>query len=260
MISRPAEKAMKHILAGENLGLMTSRSYPTNSVFDRVFITRHIADVHAASDQTYFFPLYTYPDKKQIRLDGESTRKPNLSADIVKNIAGQLDLQFMPEETNRRNTFAPVDMLDYIYAVLHSPAYREKYREFLKIDFPRIPFPENKTQFRKLIKLGAELRALHLMESSKLETLATSYPETGDNIISNIKYEKGKIWINEKQYFEKIPQAAWDFYIGGYQPAQKYLKERKGRALIWDEINHYQKIIVALTETRKIMSRIDKVL
>lgn len=259
-IGRPRYKTMQHVLEGKNLGLMTSRSYPTNSAFDRVFITRHIADIHAASDQTYFFPLYTYPDKKQVQLDDDGTRKPNLSADIVKTIADQLGLQFAPEETGRRNIFTPVDLLDYIYAVLHSSTYREKYREFLKIDFPRVPFPKDRTQFRKLIKLGAELRALHLMESAKLETLATSYPEVGDNIVSAIAYEKGKVWINETQYFAKVPKKAWDFYIGGYQPAQKYLKERKGRALIYDEINHYQKIIVALTETRKIMERIDKVL
>jgi len=260
IISRPAEKVMKHMLAGENHALIISRQFGGHKHFI-CFTTKIMQEISSQPYAPYYVhPLYLYPDKEQTRLDGQTSRKPNLNVDIVKTIANQLDLQFTPEETDRRNTFAPVDLLDYIYAVLHSPAYREKYQEFLKIDFPRVPFPENKAQFRKLIKLGAELRTLHLMESAKLETLMTSYPEVGDNVVSAIAYEKGKVWINETQYFAKVSERAWGFYIGGYQPAQKYLKERKGRALSYDEISHYQKIIIALTETGKIMERIDKVL
>ncbi|MDD9818800.1 MAG: N-6 DNA methylase [Gammaproteobacteria bacterium] len=258
ILSRPAYKAMRHMLAGENFGLMTSRSYPTTAVFDRILVTHHIADIHAASDQTYFFPLYLYPDEKQTRIGGETSRKPNLNTDIIKTIADKLGLRFTPEKTDAAGTFAPLDLLDYIYAVLHSPAYRKKFREFLKIDFPRVPYPRDKKQFRALARLGAELRTLHLMESAKLDKLITTYPQTGDNTITAIKFEAGKVWINKTQHFAQVPKAAWDFHIGGYQPAQKYLKDRKNRSLTPDEIRHYQKIIVALAETAKVMQKIDK--
>ena len=257
-LAYPRHKTMRHILAGDNLGFMTSRSYPTNVVFDRVFITRHIADLHAASDQTYFLPLYLYPEEKQQNLDNQPTRKPNLNPDIIKTIADQLTLRFTPEKTDDHNTFAPIDLLDYIYATLHSPTYRQKYREFLKIDFPRVPYPANQKQFRALAQLGAELRALHLMESAKLNTLITTYPQPGDNTVTQIKYDAGKVSINKTQHFANIPKAAWEFYIGGYQPAQKWLKDRKGRTLTSEEIKHYQKIIVALVETAAIMKKIDR--
>jgi len=267
-LGRSRHKTMRHMLAGDNLGFMTSRSYPANVVFDRVFVTHRIADLHAASDQTYFFPLYLYPDEEQETIGGEIARKPNLNADIVKAIVDKTGLRFTPEKTTTRNTFAPVDILDYLYAVLHSPTYREKFREFLKIDFPRVPYPRDRKHFRALANLGAELRALHLMESAKLNQLITTYPEPGDNTVTRriVKgdYEitdsatgLGKVWLNNTQYFGEVPQTAWEFPIGGYFPAQKYLKDRKNRALTWDEINHYQKIIVALVETAKLMEQID---
>ncbi len=169
-----------------------------------------------------------------------------------------------------KGKFAPIDILDYIYAVLHSPTYREKYKEFLKIDFPRVPYPKDKNTFWQLVKLGGELRQIHLLESPKVEQFITSYPIDGDNTITTkiskkdwqiIDTEKklGRIWINDKQYFDNIPLVAWEFYIGGYQPAQKWLKDRRGRTLSFEDILHYQKIIVALTETDRIMKEIDKI-
>jgi len=258
-ISRPRHKTMRHMLAADNLGLMTSRSYPTNTMFDSIFVTRHIADIHAASGQTYLFPLYVYPDETQETIGGETARKPNLNADIVQQIADKTGLRFVAEKTKARNVFAPVDVLDYLYAVLHSPTYREKFREFLKIDFPRVPYPRDGKHFRALSRLGAELRALHLLESPKLNRLITTYPESGSNTVTAVKFDDGKARINKTQYFGGVPQIAWDFTVGGYQPAQKYLKDRKSRALTWDDINHYQKIIVALVSTAKVMERIDAV-
>ena len=281
IISRPGEKAMKHVVIGplykptlgyvftrDTFGLLTSRSF-SGSVFDRVFITRLIADIHAASDQTYLFPLYVYPDDKQQNLDGQQTREPNLAPNIVKTIAAGLGLTFTPEkqtaEKTSDKTFAPIDLLDYIYAVLHSPAYREKYKAFLKIDFPRVPYPTDKNKFRQLIKLGGQLRTLHLLESPTLDTLITGYPETGDHIITKPEYKitdpktrRGNVNINKKQYFTNVPETAWNFHIGGYQPAQKWLKDRKHRELTPDDIFHYQKIIVALFETERLMGEIDK--
>ena len=158
-----------------------------------------------------------------------------------------------------KNTFNPLDLLDYIYAVLHSPNYREKYKEFLKIDFPRVPYPKDASTFWQLIKLGGELRQIHLLESPIVEKFITTYPTDGDNIVDKIKYQDGKVYINETQYFNSVPQISWQFYIGGYQPAQKWLKDRKGRKLEFDDILHYQKIIVALFETDRLMKEIDKI-
>ena len=156
-------------------------------------------------------------------------------------------------------TFAPIDILDYIYAVLHSPSYREKYKEFLKIDFPRVPYPDNKNRFWQFVKLGGELRTIHLLENPIVENYITSYPVSGDNKVEKPEYKENKVYINKDQYFENVPLVAWEFYIGGYQPAQKWLKDRKGRELSFEDILHYQKVIVALFETDKIMKEIDSI-
>ncbi len=220
-------------------------------------------------------------------IEDTQIRKPNLNMEIVQQIEEKLNITFVPEkykdtcELTKEATFAPIDILDYIYAVLHSPTYRDKYKEFLKIDFPRVPYPKNSETFWQLVKLGGEIRQIHLLESPKVEEYITGYPIDGDNSIttkiakkdweitgkiSNLQgfenlegLAKGRIWISETQYFENIPLVAWEFYIGGYQPAQKWLKDRKGRTLNFDDILHYQKIIVALTETDRIMKEIDKI-
>jgi predicted helicase len=166
--------------------------------------------------------------------------------------------------------------LDYIYAVLHSPTYREKYKEFLKIDFPRIPYPTNETTFWQLVALGAEIRQIHLLESPIGEKYITQYPIDGNNKVDKIKFDEnyertkngiiemvnpafryGRVYINQTQYFDNVPLVAWEFFIGGYQPAQKWLKDRKERTLEFDDILHYQKIIVALTQTDKLMTKIN---
>jgi predicted helicase len=189
----------------------------------------------------------------------EVARKPNLNKEIVEKIAQNLGLTFTNEKEIEATTFAPIDILDYIYAVLHSPTYREQYKEFLKIDFPRVPYPTDITTFWELVKLGAELRQIHLLESPILEKQLATYPEQGNNVVEKIRYQGNKVYINDNQYFEGVPQIAWDFYIGGYQPAQKWLKDRKERALSFEDIAHYQKIIVALTETDRIMKEIDEI-
>lgn len=197
--------------------------------------------------------------------DKAGGRKPNLDMKIVNKIAKGLGLKFIPDHEDasagKEGTFTPLDLLDYIYATLHSPSYREKYKEFLKIDFPRVPYPENADKFWQLVKLGGELRALHLMESPSLSKLITKFPKSGSNIVETINaksYRDGNVHINAEQYFEAVPDVAWNFYIGGYQPAQKWLKDRKGRELLHDDLMHYQKIIKALVETDRIMKEIDE--
>ncbi len=163
-----------------------------------------------------------------------------------------------PSTGGETGTFAPIDLLDYIYGVLHSPTYREKYKEFLKIDFPRVPYPTIGT-FWQLVRLGGELRQIHLLESPVVERYITQYPMAGSNTVEAIIYKEGKVYINADQYFDNVPAIAWEFFIGGYQPAQKWLKDRKGRTLGFEDILHYQKIIVALTETDRIMKEIDTI-
>ena len=207
-------------------------------------------------------PLYIYPDSNsQLKTEVDSNRTPNLKYMYLKEIETRTGLKFENEkQTTHNNTFAPIDLLDYIYAVLHSSSYRGKYKEFLKIDFPRIPYPKDQVTFWKLVKLGGEIRQIHLLESSKVENFNTSFPVLGSNeVLKKLELKDNKVYINKEQYFDAVSEIAWNFYIGGYQPAQKWLKDRKGRALTADEINHYQKIIVALTETDRIMKEIDQI-
>jgi predicted helicase len=262
MVDWGRENVMHHFLKGKNLGLMTCRQIAINK-WEHVGITKLIADDSRVSNRSrergYIFPLYLYSNDDQQTLDNKAGRTPNLNSDIVKEIEEKLGLTFTNEKEETEGTFAPIDILDYIYAVLHSPSYREKFKEFLKIDFPRIPYPKDKDTFWQLVKLGGQLREIHLLESPVVEQRITDYPVGGDNEVGKIKYKDNQVWINDEQYFDKVTQTAWEFYIGGYQPAQKWLKDRKGRKLSFDDIMHYQKIIVALSETDRLMKEIDKI-
>lgn len=267
-VQRHRYAVMRNMMLGTNVCLLVPRQALTERY--GIFISTFLCDINYTGVAGQYgaglsFPLYLVPETNAQQTLGQTPeRQPNLNQEIVKQIAEQLILTFTYEKETTissasSGTFAPIDILDYIYAVLHSPKYREKYKEFLKIDFPRVPYPENAETFWKLVKLGGELRQIHLLESPVVNNLITTYPVNGNNKVSKVKFEAGKVWINETQYFDKVPQIAWEFYIGGYQPAQKWLKDRKGRELNFEEILHYQKIIVALTETDRIMKEIDKV-
>ncbi|MCD8428171.1 type ISP restriction/modification enzyme [Tenacibaculum finnmarkense] len=276
-IERSRTEIMSQFVKKENIGLVIGRqglavgSMPWNLAF----ITKNITDLNIyrrGGGNTY--PLYLYPEEKKDtdifseEKKEEITRVPNLDKKIINKLAKKLGLKFTNEKEETAKTFAPIDVLDYIYAVLHSPNYRETYKEFLKIDFPRVPFPKDEKTFWDLVKLGREIRQIHLLESPIVEDAITQYLGDGDNIITrkltktDIGYESvtdthGKVWINDINYFNNVPLVAWEFYIGGYQPAQKWLKDRKGRELDYEDIFHYNKIIVALTQTDKIMKEID---
>jgi len=264
-------RVMRNLKVLSNLALISGRqgqavgsmqwnlSFISNSISDQNIYYRGGGSV---------FPLYIYPitnENVQQTIEQTFVRTPNFNFKIIDQIANSLSLTFTDEKEAIGNIFAPIDLLDYIYAVLHSPAYRERYKEFLKIDFPRVPYPTDKDNFWRLVKLGGELRQLHLLESPKVKQYITQYPEDGTNMVGKVRFElqpetnTGKVWINEAQYFAGVPQTAWNFYIGGYQPAQKWLKDRKDRELSFEDILHYQKMIVALTETERVMGEIDKV-
>lgn len=269
ILERGRLKVMQHFLHKANIGVVIEKIMTNKSLeFRDVFISKNLIDGHFIGSASYLCPLYVDSNDKVQQTIGETLeRTPNLNLEIVKEIAVNLGLTFTNEKEATKDTFAPIDLLDYIYAVLHSPTYREKYKEFLKIDFPRVPYPKDKKTYWKLVKLGGDLREIHLLESPLIEKFKTKYPVAGDNVVDKPCFTQtpkdkagmGSVYINNSQYFANVPEAAWNFYIGGYQPAQKWLKDRKGRKLEFDDIQHYQKIIVALTETGRLMSEIDKV-
>jgi predicted helicase len=261
-VARPNTKVLRHFIK-ENAGLIICRQGQAvgGDEWNVVFTCKYLTDqnIYRRGGGTVF-PLYLYSETNgQQTIEQTTARKPNLKQEIVNQIAEKLGLTFTNEKETTEGTFAPIDILDYIYAVLHSLAYREKYKEFLKIDFPRVPYPKYKAIFWQLAKLGGEIRQIHLLESPVVENFITQYSIDGDNVVGKIKYQDGKVYINESQYFANVPEVSWNFYIGGYQPAQKWLKDRKGRALSFEDIMHYQKIIVALSETDRIMKEIEKI-
>ena len=264
-IGTPAPKRAYQLINKDNISLVICRQQSTFD-FQHVLLSKNPSDICFLSSQTketsYISTLYIYDSKSIFSLN--VNRIPNLKPELVVQIADKLGLRFTDEKdvstsSTSEGTLAPIDILDYIYAVLHSPTYREKYKEFLKIDFPRVPYPKDAETFWQLVKFGGELRQIHLLESPIVENRITTYPQTGDNIVVKPRFENGKVRINDEQYFDNVPEIAWGFYIGGYQPAQKWLKDRKGRKLNFDDIVHYQKIIVALFETDNIMKKIDDI-
>ena len=234
-VVRHRYNVMQHMLK-PNVALCTSRQQSTTT-FHHALVVNGLCDMCTVSLQTrettYCFPLYIYTNDE---------KTPNLNPQIVCEIESKVG-QTTPES-----------IFDYIYGVLHSPSYREKYREFLKIDFPRIPYPTNKDKFEYYRKYGEQLRKLHLM--TDIPQSNVSVPMAGNCVIDKPTYDNGRVYINETQYFDNVPQTAWEFYIGGYQPAQKYLKDRKGRVLTPDEVIHYEAIIAVLLETDKVMKEI----
>lgn len=262
LLQRARYDVMKQFF-NHNVGLILSRMVLGNYEWNDVFITKDITEkgimAMRVSNTAPIFPLYIYEDDLNQTSFFDQSRKPNLNMDIVRELEQKLNLTFTPEKEDKTGTFAPIDILDYIYGVLHSNKYRNKYKEFLKIDFPRIPYPESSDYFFKIAELGKQLREIHLLESPIVNEFVTSYPVGGDNEVVKPEYKDNKVYINKTQYFDNVPEIAWNFYIGGYQPAQKWLKDRKGRILSYEEVMHYQKIIVALTKIHEIMQVIDDI-
>jgi len=255
LYASPQKKIMQQFLNGENTGLCIMRIGRDYNY--SIFVTNKMTDktVLSPKDNASVFPLYLYPNEATLQ---NVARTPNLDLKIVEKIAQAINLKFEIEKSGKPKTFAPIDILDYIYAVLHCPSYRERYKEFLKIDFPRVPYPDDAKTFWKQVKLGEKLRRLHLMEEVHPQKRLANYDVDGNNVVEKFEYTSGKVWINATQYFDKVPDSVWNFYIGGYQPAQKWLKDRKGRTLTFDDIQHYQKIVAVLKETEKLMGEVDK--
>lgn len=265
MVDWGRERIMAHMTASPNVAMAVCRQ-GVGEGWANVFIADLIGDDSYVSNRSkergYFCPLYLFPEGDSL----DQTVRVNFDSKLfarIRKAAGLTDPLSPPDGSDafRRATGDArpdeVKVFDYIYGVLHSPAYRARYAEFLKIDFPRIPFPASPESFRAISEQGEALRRLHLMEDSAIG--ATPYPfhGEGDSVVGKPRYENGQVWINADQYFDGVPGQVWEFHIGGYQPAQKWLKDRRGRALTYDDIRHYQRIIKILTETDRIMGEID---
>ncbi len=275
-ICMPRPEVMDHILSGKNVCLIFTRSISPGKPFDHIFSSSHGMLGRFFTDAaciTYFTPLFLFPERKQNNNPGNQNsflalcepeapygRKININTGFINELENLLGLGFAPDGSDDlAATFGPEDVFFYAYAMFHSPAYRQRYAEFLKMDFPRLPLTGNKALFKALASLGAELVSLHLMESPRLETFLTRYPVSGSLVVEGVHYDEkhGRVYINSEQYFEGIPPDVWAFTIGGYQVCHKWLKDRKGRTLSSDDLHHYQKIVVALAETICLMAEID---
>jgi predicted helicase len=250
---------MGHMLAGSsNTALVIGRAGEVigEDEWDIVAVSRHAVDLNfyrRGGGQTH--PLYLYPSGG---LRMETERRANLSPDFLQALCHAIGKK-SPELT-------PEDILYYIYAVFHSPTYRSRYKEFLSLDFPRVPLPGSNALFRELSKIGEELVALHLV--LKTASPLPNYPVQGTNVVERVRYEepssqassRGRVWINKTQYFEGVPPEVWQFHIGGYQVCEKWLKERKDRTLSLNELEHYQKIVANIGETIRLMEKVDEVI
>lgn len=260
---------MQKSLIHNNISLVTCRQ-GVGEGWANVFIADNIGDDSYVSNRSkergYFCPLYIYPDEQdldqniRVNFDHKLYRSIRKAAGLPGKVVEPTASVILNGEfrtATREERPDEVKVFDYIYGVLHSPAYRETYAEFLKIDFPRVPFPSSPEAFRVISEQGEMLRRLHLMEEQAIGAAPYPFEGDGDDVVNKPRFEDGRVWINSHQRFENVSEAAWSFRIGGYQPAQKWLKDRAGRMLSYDDVRHYQRVIKILVETDRIMTDIE---
>lgn len=294
LTSRPAEKVMKLLLAGDNLGLCCLRQSRRGETGAYLAVSCLVnKDAVSLFDIGTVFPLYLNTNRNLPEEDlfaHDNGRRPNLSAEFIKEFCEKLQVKFVPDGLGRlsKREVGPELIFHYAYAVFHSAAYRERYAEFLRADFPRLPLTSDFELFRILGGLGAELVGLHAR--GKGEPRGLDFPVKGDNVIEEVRYQPptsdsvgddvrsltsktksesrhldsyketkvGRVWINDRQYVEGVPESAWTFPIGGYLPAQRWLKDRIGRTLGFVEQEEYMRLVWALMETKRLMAEIDQ--
>ena len=248
---RPRGEVMRN-MTYKNIGLITARSNKSGET-DHFFITNHISEAKTgeSTTQSNCIPLYIYPQApKDLLNEPAPERRPNLSDDFMTALKAAQGRAISPEDT-----------LAYLYAVLYTPGYRTRYADFLRRDFPRVPLTDNKALFKKLVALGDELIGLHTLQT--VPSRITGFPVAGTGEVVKVRFaieagaSTGKVWINDAQYFDRVPQAVWDMHIGGYRVAEKWLKDRKGRQLTYDDITHYQNVVAALARTLAIQAELD---
>ena len=244
LVWRTVRKVMMNFVMGENIGLVTARSNKSDTC-DHFFITANMMETKCGerTTQSAVFPLYKYDSEY-------GKRMVNIKETVAIKLLKSIGIRYTDDMA--------LQLFDYIYAVLYSPKYREKYKEFLKIDFPRVPYPTDKETFWKLVEIGSKLRECHLMHT-EFDTEPYSFIGEGTNEVVKPEYKNGRVYISKTQYFDNVPQAQWEQYIGGYQPLQKWLKDRKKMTLSPEDIEHYKKIIAALKLTEELMAQIDEI-
>lgn len=275
LVERRRFDVMRHMLAGKNLALILPRRVEQAVPWQHVVATDAISDHVAVSLKTidYHFPLYLYPEPERrgktktgmvarlttlMLFEPKETyggRRPNLNPTLVTALASAYGREPTPEE-----------IFHYTYAVLYAPAYRTKYAEFLKMDFPRIPFTADARLFKRLAAMGQKLVALHLLNSPDLDPPLCRFEGDGNNRVEKdqkigLRYDSGqeRVYINAAQYFAPVPEPVWNYQIGGYQVCDKWLKDRRERRLELDDIRAYCRITTALALTIKLQGDIDAI-
>ena len=265
----PRPAIMSHLLMGENLALCTHRIIRSATTWQHIFVTNRITDGNCVSNTdgpTHVFPLYLYPNPEELAFSTE--RSLNFKPAFLSALSEALALpQTAP--FNLPEGVSPEEILAYIYAILYSPKYRERYYDFLKYDFPRIRLPQDIDQFRTLAALGQRLIDCHLLKDvSPAEVAPTGtrvsavhrFEGEGDGVVGQVRYLDGRVWINPTQYFTDVPSEVWEYEIGAYQVCEKWLKDRRGEVLSHAEVRQYRAILVAVAETLRVMEAIDGVL
>ena len=248
------------ILIAQNLALCVCRVVK-GPVWQHTLVTDKITESSYISNKTseigHVFPLYLYPDPEELELSTE--RALNFKPDFLKALLERIALPQTPP-LGLPQGVSPEEILAYIYAILYSPTYRERYNEFLKYGYPRIPLPLDMEHFRKLSALGGELIDWHLLKGGSGAAPRHRFEGGGEGIVSKVRYANGDVWINPTQHFTDVPIDVWDYEIGAYQVCAKWLKDRKGLVLSYDEVRQYQNILVAVAETLRLMEAIDEII
>jgi len=270
---RPRRELLDHVVNRKNLCLGIGRQgiAVQDPIWSLITISIDPMDANIfRRGGANVFPLWIYPQREGLMM--EESRYPNLTPGFFDRLANALSLK---PDGSLPGDLKPEQVTEYSYGVLHSPKYRTRYAEFLKIDFPHLPLPRGLGLFRKLANLGSDLIAIHLMESPKLGDCMTTYMGSDGAKVGRVGWSDNTVWLDAGKTnaregyratqpgtigFQGVPEAVWNFSIGGYQICHKWLKDRKGHILSCDEIDHYQKIVVALNETIRIMKEIDEVI
>ena len=246
-VVRHRYKGMRHMMQS-NIALILGRQGQVigGDEWNLAFVTQNISDTNIFyRGGGIVFPLYLYEENM-----GKVERRANLNKEIVAKLCASASLREEP---------TPEDIFAYIYGILHTPSYRKKFKEFLKSDFPRIPYPKDAAQFKAVAEIGRSLIDTHLMRDAApgLSETRARFPKMGSNMVEEVRFDEGRVFINVEQYFDNVPQVAWEMPIGGYRPAEKWLKDRKGRALTLEDRKHYQRIIIALMKTVEAAEMLD---
>ena len=271
VVTWPRHEVLDNLLR-KNIALIAVRNSREEST-SNFYCTKHIADkaVISSRDNATVFPLYKQSGATESLFAQMSKHGvPNLSQEFLELLTACLRVParggMLP------GGLTPEEILHYAYAVFHSPGYRSRYAEFLKIDFPRLPLTGSLELFGALARIGGELVCMHLLESPKLDHFTTTYTGPKNPEVGRIGWSDDTVWLDAAATkkgqpatpgtigFRDVPEAVWNFHIGGYQVCNKWLKDRKGRTLSKADIAHYQKIVVALSETIRLMQEIDVVI